>query len=213
MQKTVHEKEVPLDNNIPNSNNNNNNQNNNNNGNKGKNGRSIVVLLVISILLTFLFWRVFDRLSTGREETVTYGEFIQMLDAGEIKKVKIYSSEVSFETNQDEKIVSKVTYTATRISDSELAEKLRQAKIKYGTEYEGVDESGSAFAGTIISYIVMIVAFYLLLTMIMKRSGGVGKANAKIYMEKKTGVTFEKISGDWREASERRIVSRPSGNR
>ncbi len=66
VQKTVHEKEVPLDNNIPNSNNNNNNQNNNNNGNKGKNGRSIVVLLVISILLTFLFWRVFDRLSTGR---------------------------------------------------------------------------------------------------------------------------------------------------
>ena len=180
-----------MDNNIPNSNNNNNNQNNNNNnGNKGKNGRSIVVLLVISILLTFLFWRVFDRLSTGREETVTYGEFIQMLDAGEIKKVKIYSSEVSFETNQDEKIVSKVTYTATRISDSELAEKLRQAKIKYGTEYEGVDESGSAFAGTIISYIVMIVAFYLLLTMIMKRSGGVGKANAKIYLE--IGATLPK---------------------
>lgn len=48
-----------MDNNLPD--NSNNNNNNNNNGNKGRNNRSIMVIPVISILLTFLFWRVFDR--------------------------------------------------------------------------------------------------------------------------------------------------------
>ena len=152
-----------MDNNLPdNSNNNNNNSNNNNNGNKGRNNRSIMVILVISILLTFLFWRVFDRVSSGREEEVTYGQFIEMLDKGEVGSVKIYGSKIVFENNADDKVISKTKYTATRISDDSLAEKLRQAKTKYGTEYEGVDESGSAMVGTIISYIVMIVAFYLL---------------------------------------------------
>lgn len=186
-----------MDNNLPdNSNNNNNNSNNNNNGNKGRNNRSIMVILVISILLTFLFWRVFDRVSSGREEEVTYGQFIEMLDKGEVGSVKIYGSKIVFENNADDKVISKTKYTATRISDDSLAEKLRQAKTKYGTEYEGVDESGSAMVGTIISYIVMIVAFYLLLSMIMKRSGGVGRANAKIYVEKKTGVTFADVAGE-----------------
>jgi cell division protease FtsH len=155
-----------------------------------------MVILVISILLTFLFWRVFDRVSSGREEEVTYGQFIEMLDKGEVGSVKIYGSKIVFENNADDKVISKTKYTATRISDDSLAEKLRQAKTKYGTEYEGVDESGSAMVGTIISYIVMIVAFYLLLSMIMKRSGGVGRANAKIYVEKKTGVTFADVAGE-----------------
>jgi len=183
-----------LDNNLPD--NSNNNNNNNNNGNKGRNNRSIMVILVISILLTFLFWRVFDRVSSGREEKVTYGQFIEMLDKGEVGSVKIYGSKIVFENNADDKVISKTKYTATRISDDSLAEKLRQAKTKYGTEYEGIDESGSAMVGTIISYIVMIVAFYLLLSMIMKRSGGVGRANAKIYVEKKTGVTFADVAGE-----------------
>lgn len=183
-----------MDNNLPD--NSNNNNNNNNNGNKGRNNRSIMVILVISILLTFLFWRVFDRVSSGREEEVTYGQFIEMLDKGEVGSVKIYGSKIVFENNADDKVISKTKYTATRISDDSLAEKLRQAKTKYGTEYEGIDESGSAMVGTIISYVVMIVAFYLLLTMIMKRSGGVGRANAKIYVEKKTGVTFADVAGE-----------------
>lgn len=183
-----------MDNNLPD--NSNNNNNNNNNGNKGRNNRSIMVILVISILLTFLFWRVFDRVSSGREEKVTYGQFIEMLDKGEVGSVKIYGSKIVFENNADDKVISKTKYTATRISDDSLAEKLRQAKTKYGTEYEGIDESGSAMVGTIISYIVMIVAFYLLLSMIMKRSGGVGRANAKIYVEKKTGVTFADVAGE-----------------
>ena len=82
------------------------------------------------------------------------------------------------------------------IEDDDVEAEKKAVLTKYGTEYEGVDESGSAMVGTIISYIVMIVAFYLLLSMIMKRSGGVGRANAKIYVEKKTGVTFADVAGE-----------------
>ena len=194
----LYQKEVILNNTPVNNegNNKNDSNNNNNNGNKGRNGRTILVLLLIAIVLTYLFWNVYDRIAGGQEQEVTYGEFIEMLENGEITSVKIYSSTISFETDENENILNKVTYTTTRISDDSLATKLRTAKTKYGTEYEGVDESGSAIVSTVISYIIMIVAFYLLLSLIMKRSGGVGRANAKVYVEKKTGVTFDDVAGE-----------------
>ena len=52
--------------------------------------------------------------------------------------------------------------------------------------------------GTILSYVVMIAAFYLFLSLVTRRSGmmGFGKSNAKVYMEKKTGVTFADVAGE-----------------
>jgi cell division protease FtsH len=174
----------------------NNNDNNQNNNKRGRNNRSVIVILIISIILTVLFWRAYDKLSNGKEEEVTYSQFIDMLDKGEIKSVEIYSSKVKFEPASDEKMFDKITYTATRISDDTLATKLRVANKTYGTEYEGIDESSNAIIGTVLSYAVMILAFYLFFSMVMRKTGGVGKANAKIYMEKKTGVTFADVAGE-----------------
>ena len=44
----------------------------------------------------------------------------------------------------------------------------------------------------------MIGAFYLLMSLLMRnmsKSGGIGKSNAKMYVEKKTGVTFADVAG------------------
>lgn len=184
------------------------NQNTNgidNNGNSGDGrngkgrGRSILVMLVISIILTLLFWKAYDRIANGTQKEIPYSGFIEMLENGEVKDVEIYSTKIEFAPNDDSNGLNKTTYVAVAINDDSLANKLRLAHQEYGTTYKGIDESGSAIIGTVLSYAVMIIAFYLFLSLIMRKSGGlmgVGKANAKVYVEKKTGVTFADVAGE-----------------
>ena len=167
-------------------------------GNKQKNYRSYLIILLIAILLTILVWKVRDRIESGSEEEVPYSQFIEMLTAGEIDQVEIYSSTISFTSSEDINIANKTTYITVAIADDTLAEKLRVAHITYGTEYEAIDESSSAILGTILSYVLMIGTFFLFITLLTKSKGGimgVGRANAKVYMEKKTGVTFADVAG------------------
>ncbi len=168
----------------------------NNNGKKGKNPKTGIVMLIIAAALAFLFWQAWNRISEGTKTEVTYGEFIEMLEAGQVESVEIYSAKVVFTANDSVSGVTSSSYYATRISDDTLAAKLRIAKKNYGTTYEGVSESSSEIIYTIIYYVVMIGVFIFLMNMLMRKTGGVGKANAKVYMEKKTGVTFADVAGE-----------------
>lgn len=178
---------------------------NDNNGNSGEGrngkgrGRSILVMLVISIILTLLFWKAYDRIANGTQKEIPYSGFIEMLENGEIENVEIYSTKIKFTPKDDSNGLNKTTYVAVAINDDSLANKLKLAHQNDGTTYKGIDESGSAIIGTVLSYAVMIIAFYLFLSLLMRKSGGlmgVGKANAKVYVEKKTGVTFADVAGE-----------------
>lgn len=165
--------------------------------NSGKN-RNVIITLVISIILTLLCWRAYDRIQNGTTQEIPYSGFIEMLMDGDVEHAGIYSSEIKFTVRDSDGNVEKNTYVTVRISDDKLADRLKTAHEKYATTYEGIDESNSAIIGTILSYVVMIGVFYLFLTLITKRSGmmGFGKSNAKVYMQKKTGVTFADVAGE-----------------
>ena len=184
-----------MDNNIHNDNDN--KKNDRDDGGKGKN-RNVIVLLAISVILTLLCWRAYDKITNGTKKEIPYSGFIEMLDDGQVENADIYSKKIKFTTRDTDGNVDKNTYITVRISDDSLADKLSKAHEKYATTYNGKDESGSAMIGTILSYVVMIGAFYLFLSLITKRGGmmGFGKSNAKVYMEKKTGVTFADVAGE-----------------
>ncbi|MDO5154651.1 MAG: ATP-dependent zinc metalloprotease FtsH [Eubacteriales bacterium] len=99
------------------------------------------------------------------------------------------------------KIKPDATYYVRRISDMNLVDRLEAAKEKGDLNYVAIDESGSAMFMNILSWVIMIAVFYLviwLFTRSMSKGGGVmgvGKSNAKMYVEKKTGVTFEDVAG------------------
>lgn len=99
------------------------------------------------------------------------------------------------------KITADTTYYVQRLSDINLVDRLEAAKEHGQIEYLAVDESSSARFMNIMSWVVMIGVFYImiwLLTRTMSKGGGVmgvGKSNAKMYVEKKTGVTFEDVAG------------------
>lgn len=175
-----------------------NKDNKKNDQNNSKNLKSYLIILLIAILLTILVWKVKDRIVNGREEEVPYSQFIEMLAAGEIDAVELYSREIHFTAANDINISNNITYVTVAISDDTLAEKLRVAHITYGTEYKAIDESGSAVVGTVLYYALMIAIFFVFINLITKSRGGImgiGKANAKVYMEKKTGVTFADVAG------------------
>lgn len=99
------------------------------------------------------------------------------------------------------KVKAGTTYYVQRISDMNLVDRLEEAKENGELNYTAIDESGSAIFMNILSWVMMIGVFYLIIWLFMRSMSkgggmmGVGKSNAKMYVEKKTGVTFADVAG------------------
>lgn len=172
------------------------------NGNRRKPpNRSFLVMLVISVGLTLLFFYVYNKYQAGQREEISYGQFLDMLEEGTIEKVKIYNSTIEIIPRGESTETNKRSYYTNRISDIKLVDRLEAAKEKGELEYMAMDESSSAVIGNILSWVVMFGVFYLIIWLFMRsmsRSGGmmgIGRSNAKLYVEKKTGITFADVAG------------------
>ncbi len=186
-----------MDNNGNNQSNNSNN-NDNNNGNNKKKPSATVLILILSVVLTLVFWQTYSRFKAAGQEKIAYSEFLDMLEEGQVADVKIYNNKITFEpARQEQGNVNHVSYYVVRTDDFSIVERLAEA----GVTFEEIDEGSNAILSTILSYAVMILAFYLLMMLIMRSATkgggimGVGKSNAKMYVEKETGVTFSDVAG------------------
>ena len=172
----------------------NNSDNRNSNNNKKKPSKTVVIWIV-SILLTFMIWQGITAIQQSKQEKITYDTFLQMLDDKLVTDVKLYNDRISFTPiSKETGAEMDKTYYVIRISDYKIVDRLQ----KSGVQFEEVDEGKNAVVSTILSYVVMIGAFYLLMSLLMRnmsKSGGIGKSNAKMYVEKKTGVTFADVAG------------------
>ncbi len=183
-------------------NNNNQNNNNENNNNKKQPGgfNSIIGGVVIAVILSIIFLMAFNTYKSSGEEKVNYNEFIQMLEDGNVKNVKIYEKKIKFTPRFEDKNVENVTYYCIRTDDYRLVDRLEKADV----EFTAVDEGGNAILSQVLYYIILIAVMYFITMLIMRRiaggSGGimnVGKSNAKLYdMTKNTGVTFDDVAGE-----------------
>ncbi|PMS17201.1 cell division protein FtsH [Trinickia dabaoshanensis] len=100
-------------------------------------------------------------------------------------------------------------FTTTRVADDRLTDELAQAGIRYR------GASDSTWMGTLLSWIVPVMAFFFVWSLLMRRGGGgamqdfmgVGKSKPRVYVQKETGVTFDDIAGiDEAKAELRQIV-------
>src|SRR5919106_1039868 len=87
-------------------------------------------------------------------------------------------------------------FLVVRVEDPELVSELE----KSSTAFKG--EVSSDWLLTILSWVVPVVLFFLLWNYLFKRMGSgsgslmqIGKSKAKVYIEKKTGVTFQDVEG------------------
>ena len=174
-----------------------NNQQNNKNDkdNKKKNAKILVIFLIISILVTFFFNQIITKWKNGTETTISYDKFVTMLDKDQVKSVKVTDSQLKVTPKKEGNPFYKTTYTVDRISgDYQLVDRLIKSDIAF--EQEPQDPMDTVIA-VLINLIPTILIFGFLVMMMRRSSGmmGVGKSNAKVYVEKKTGVTFADVAG------------------
>ena len=126
-----------------------------------------------------------------------------MIEKKEIKKVVFESDVITVIPKESENPLYKTTYKVVQlpVPDYQLVNRLEKAGIE---NYQAKAKDGSeVLMSVLVSILPAIIIFGLLMFMMRGKSGmmGVGKSNAKVYVEKKTGVTFADVAGQ-QEAKE-----------
>ncbi len=98
------------------------------------------------------------------------------------------------------KMNGETVYYTGYIYDERLLEKLDTYDVEYYTPYSQTSPLMEFFVTWILPLGIMYLIFFLIMRMLSKKMGGgmmggVGKSNAKVYMESKTGVTFQDVAG------------------
>ncbi|MDD7641472.1 MAG: ATP-dependent zinc metalloprotease FtsH [bacterium] len=182
-----------------NPNNNNNNNGNNNRGSGGRNNRNgqMVMMFVLITLVALLFMSLISKWQTqmtARE--ISYTEFLQMVDEGKIESVVLSSQQIDITPKQSKDEVVPITYYTGYVGDEDLVPMLKDAGVDIKGE---IPDNTAGWIYNIVSFLLPLVILWGLMGFLMKRMGGgamgVGKSNAKVYVEKKTGVTFKDVAG------------------
>ena len=178
-------------------NNNQNNGNNNQNGDKkGGNGQMILAFVIIT-LVTLFFMSLLNRCSADMtSQRITYTEFVQMVKDDKVEKVEVGANQYNITPKSDDKTLVKMTYYTGFIKDENLLDLLNKHKV----EIDGyIPNNTSAWVFNILSIVLPLIIIWIIFGAVMKKAGGgmmgVGKSNAKVYVEKTTGVTFKDVAG------------------
>jgi cell division protease FtsH len=148
-------------------------------------------LLVILLLLLFGL----PKLLGLRDSRVSFDQFGQLVDKGQIKRVTFQVDSVVGEGDS-----AKQLYRTGRLESVEhdLIGKLIEKKVPYDSI------STQSWLATIGSWLLPLVAFYFLAGWLLKRASGgglsgsmfnFGKTKAQLYVDKGTGTTFADVAG------------------
>ncbi len=174
-----------------------NNNNNNNNGNKG-NKQTIFILLVASLVMLLILSYMRTALNGATNQKISYDEFIQKVDAGEIESVEIGKDEITITPKEQPNPYVKQTFYTVPVEDDNLPDRLLKAEVKFEQKETNASEM---IVSVLVSYVLPIVLVWVILSFVMRRMTkgggvmGVGKSTAKVYIQKETGVTFKDVAG------------------
>lgn len=175
------------------------NQNNKNQNNKNpKNKQVLFVFLIATIVALLGISLLSSMLGNYQSKKITYDEFLDMLDKDEIKAVEITNYQINIEPKKQPSDYMEIYYYTGAVYDPTLTERLEKA----GVSFEGkIPDSRNTILEMILMYVVPIAILWIGLGFLMKRMSkgggfmGVGKSNAKVYVQKETGVTFQDVAG------------------
>ena len=193
------------------------NQNNRNNAPGGPSSgkpprKQSLLMLLIACLMTLLFMSYFMKAINGAtSKEISYDEFVTMVETGQVKSVYIDQDKITITPNigESEKENSdsllfgpkpQITYyTGKAEGGDQLTERLLRAGVEINNE---IPDNSSWLLSMLLTYILPILLLWGLMSLLYRKmngSGGimgVGKSNAKVYVEKETGVTFADVAGE-----------------
>ena len=187
-----------------NNDNNQNNQNNRNNppGGPGPRLAPMLLALLVVFLIILSITRVVSKVGNM---VIPYNEFVQMLDEGKVSKVIVSDDRIEIHTVEEEKdrtlwgSTQIVYYTGTVEDEEALANRLLSSGVEVS---KVIPDNSSALIQIIFMYVLPLVLFVIVMGYVSKKiggggmMGGVGKSNAKVYVQKETGVTFKDVAGE-----------------
>lgn len=158
----------------------------------------IVVALIITLAINWMM----SLISQSAFQEIEYSRFLKMLDNNEIKSVQITGDRIIIipKTDKDVSMADKKMFYTGRLDYPEIYDRLYSSGVDFKTP---VDNKQSPIVNFILSWILPFGIFYLFSSMLMgslsKKMGGgtmsFGKSNAKVYVEKSTGVNFNDVAG------------------
>ena len=195
-----------------------------NNQNRNRNMRGVVTLIIWALVLTVVFNYInaYSNNLTKRASSheIPYSQLIDLIQEDQVAELKIekgvlyatpvdgyvYTEEAA-DKNKEPKSYTQsektplILYT-TALNDASLLPLLEEHNVKYTSPVQTQMSPILEFMIAYILPVIVMVALFMLVIRIMAKNGGgiggigsVGKSNAKVYMEKSTGVTFKDVAG------------------
>ena len=205
--------------------NNNNRDNRNNNNKNNNRMRGILTLVLWAVVLTVAMNYISAYSGNTANKTssheIKYSEMVDMVEKDQVKEILFkdstmyltpvdgytYTEEVEEGSTAQPKSYTQsketqLTLFTKQLSDSQLLPLLEEHNVAYTGYYKAQLSPVLTFMANYVLPIIIMVSLFMLVMRILSKSGGgfggigsVGKSNAKVYMEKSTGVTFKDVAG------------------
>lgn len=184
-------------NNMPPGNGDDNNKKENDNKNKKYNRIALVLCLIMACSFMLMLIWIQEKIQESTNIEITYDEFIDMVNDGECKEILIKNDRIEITPAHQPNEGYEIKYYTGLLNDGTLIDKLDDAGVTYKREVQETTNSIIDFFVKIFPFIMVVVLMSIFYRMLSRSGGmmGVGKSNAKIYVEKKTGVTFKDVAG------------------
>ena len=176
-----------------------NNNVNRKDGDKKKNGKFLLIYVVVAFLFLYSFSTAKEMLTT---KEISYNEFVKMVENKEVKKVTVDGTALVITPQDSSEMKGKVLYTGNA-DNPNLIKLLIDNNVEY---YPEITKQQSVFMDfIIINVLPLVIMFFIVRFVFNKMSkkmgggpmgmGGLGKSNAKVYVEKDIKVSFEDVAG------------------
>lgn len=191
-----------------------NNNNQNPNGNKNNNNQSILVFILFTLIALAITSFIYNSAGQSTTKEISYSKFLKIVEEDKVKSVVFDSEKINIKLKDGATLNDKysedlsdtyyettgqqlkITYYTIYLNDPDLLPLLKEHDVEI--KAKGSD-STSVVILNILSFIIPLVILWIIFGVAMRHMGtgafGVGKSNAKVYVQKKTGVTFADVAG------------------
>ena len=163
-------------------------------GNNNKFPKNQLMIVLFAAMITiFAATMMKNYMSDQSQKEITYDQFIQEVEKGEVASVTVRNAQIDIQYKEDSDKFNPALkyYTIPMERDYRLTDRL----LDNGVEVKRERQDTSAMLESILGLVLPFVFIVIFMNFMMKRMGGVGKSNAKVYMQKETGVTFLDVAG------------------
>lgn len=180
--------------------------NNKNDNNKKPKNVNLIIFIIIGAVVTFIGLTLLNNMfRNATYKEISYDEFIQMIEDEKVASVSFDADRILIipVEEEEESGIAGMTYTyyTGYVDDDTLVPLLKRK----GVEFKGyIPDSSSSIVEFLLAYVLPFLFLYMIFAFVYRKIAkgggmmggmGVGKSNAKVYVQKKTGVTFKNVAG------------------